>query len=179
MTFFHAFCTIMKKIKTIQLTEEILLWLVDLIKAPVKAFFDVPYCYAPKRRYYSAIESLQRGKFIKKENKNIVITKKGKIKGWYLKWKIKKISIKNWDGKWRILFFDIPEFQKSLREKLRKRLIVLNFVRLQDSVWVTPLPVEKEIEVLAEILKIKNCIRYVVTNELNFDEDLKKKFFTK
>lgn len=170
----------MDKKQVKNLTEEILLWFVDVIKAPAKAFLDTPYKnYIPKRKFYSAMESLQRGKYVKKEGKSFIITKKGKIRGWYIKWKIKKISIKNWDGKWRILFFDVPETKKSLREKLRKKLIIFNFVRLQDSVWVTPLPVEKELEELLKILEIKGFIRYVVTKEINFDEDLKKKFFTK
>lgn len=49
-----------------------------------------------------------------------------------------------WDGKWRLVMFDIPEKDKSLRDKLRRYLTARHFGYLQNSVWVSPDPFEIE-----------------------------------
>lgn len=168
----------MKKQKLKNMTEEILLFLIDMVKAPAKAFFETPYkCYVPKKKIYPILYSLKKTGYVRKEGENFVITTKGRIKVWYTKWKLKKIDIKRWDGKWRVLSFDIPENKKRLRENLRRKLVSLNFTRLHDSVWITPLPIEKEIDQLSQILGIKYFIRYMVVQKMNFDSDLRKKFF--
>ncbi|MEW6407335.1 MAG: hypothetical protein AB1465_01460 [Patescibacteria group bacterium] len=160
------------------LTEEILLFLEAIIKAPIKAFFDTPYkCRVYKKTFYPRIKSLEKSGYVKRNKKFLYLTNKGKLKAWYTKWKFRKIDIKNWDGKWRIFSFDVPENKKWLRENLRGKLIALNFVRLHDSVWVTPLPIENEIEQLLQMLEIKYFVRYMIVEKINFDEDLKKKFF--
>ncbi|MEW6407989.1 MAG: CRISPR-associated endonuclease Cas2 [Patescibacteria group bacterium] len=164
------------------LTEKFLSFLADTITTPIEAaeaFLNTPYCYTPKRNIKPFFASLQKSGYIKKEKRGFKLTKKGKIKNWYTKWKLIKIDIKNWDGKWRILFFDVPEKKKRLREKLRRKLIMYQFIRLQDSVWITPLAIEKEMEMLSQILEIKYFIRYVITDQINFDADLKKKFFNR
>ncbi len=45
---------------------------------------------------------------------------------------------RTWDGKWRLALFDIPEVRVALRAKLRRRLCVLGFGYLQNSVWISP-----------------------------------------
>jgi phenylacetic acid degradation operon negative regulatory protein len=160
------------------LTEEILLFLVDVIKAPIKAFFDTPYkrrIY--KKTFYPRISSLEKSGYIKRNKKVVYLTTKGKIRAWYTKWKFKKIDIKKWDGKWRVLSFDVPENKKRLRENLRRKLTALNFTRLHDSVWITSLPIEKEIIKLLQMLEIKYFVRYMIVEKMNFDKDLRKKFF--
>lgn len=84
---------------------------------------------------------------------------------------------KPWDKKLRIVFFDIPETKKAWRQWLRLELISLNFIKLQESVYVGkyPLPqsfyeeinqqgidkhifviTAQEIDKQAEILKLFN-----------------------
>jgi phenylacetic acid degradation operon negative regulatory protein len=53
-----------------------------------------------------------------------------------------------WDGKWRMVIFDVPELNRPLRAKLRKRLIDEKFGCLQQSVWITPRPCEQMINEL-------------------------------
>lgn len=168
----------------INLTKKILLSLLNAAKTPaealIKTFLETPYKgfhFIPKKQFYPRFVSLERAGYIKRNDKFISLTQKGKKKALYVKWQIKKINIKNWDGKWRVISFDVPEKKKRLRENLRIKLRSFNLYRLHDSVWVTPLPIEKEIDELLEILEIKYFIRYMIVEKINFDKDLKKKFF--
>jgi len=47
-----------------------------------------------------------------------------------------------WDGIWRIVAFDIPESLERLRAQLRRRLREHRFGWLQNSVWISPRPVD-------------------------------------
>lgn len=51
-----------------------------------------------------------------------------------------------WDGYWRVVVYDIAEEKSRLRDRLRHELRRLGFKFVQKSVWLTPLPVEKELE---------------------------------
>ena len=48
-----------------------------------------------------------------------------------------------WDGIWRIVAFDIPEIDASLRTKLRRKLHAHRFGWLQNSVWISPDPIDE------------------------------------
>ncbi len=162
------------------LAKEILLFLLHVAKTPYVAFLTTPYkSYIPKKKYYQKIIDLKNAGYVKREGKYLKLTPKGKQKALYVKWGLKKINIKNWDGKWRMISFDVPEKKKNLRECLRRKLQYLNFAKMQDSVWVTPLPIEREIGELLQILEIKYFVRYIVVEKINYDADLRKKFFTK
>jgi len=54
-----------------------------------------------------------------------------------------------WDGRWRLVIFDIPSGQNAEREWLRRYLRARDFGCLQNSVWVTPDPMEEEQRTLA------------------------------
>jgi DNA-binding transcriptional regulator PaaX len=45
-----------------------------------------------------------------------------------------------WNGQWEIIFFDIPETERTLRNTLRKKLRAEKFGPLQQSVWLRPDP---------------------------------------
>ncbi len=49
---------------------------------------------------------------------------------------------RGWDGCWRIVAFDIPESAKALRARLRRRLHEHRFGWLQNSVWISPDPID-------------------------------------
>ena len=49
---------------------------------------------------------------------------------------------RHWDGIWRIVAFDIPETSSALRARLRRRLREHRFGWLQNSVWISPDPVD-------------------------------------
>lgn len=45
---------------------------------------------------------------------------------------------REWDGRWRMVIFDVPEADRKLREKIRRRLFSEHFGCLQQSVWISP-----------------------------------------
>jgi phenylacetic acid degradation operon negative regulatory protein len=55
-----------------------------------------------------------------------------------------------WDGRWRLVIFDIPSGQNAEREWLRRYLRGRDFGCLQNSVWITPDPMEEEQRTLAK-----------------------------
>ncbi len=44
-----------------------------------------------------------------------------------------------WDSQWRMVIFDIPEVNREARYQIRRLLVELGFVQLQQSVWLHPL----------------------------------------
>lgn len=72
---------------------------------------------------------------------------------------LKKLSEKNWDGFWRLVIFDISEIDRKTRDFIRRRLKEWGFVMWQESVYISPHPLEKEID---EFLKTKKLFPKVV-----------------
>ena len=56
-----------------------------------------------------------------------------------------------WDGRWRLICFDIPMSENKQRLKLRRYLRQRGFGYLQNSVWVTPDRLEREVKFLQTI----------------------------
>lgn len=43
-----------------------------------------------------------------------------------------------WDGQWHMIIYSVPETERALRERLRKKLAWFGFGPLTASVWVSP-----------------------------------------
>ena len=67
-----------------------------------------------------------------------------------------------WDGKWRLIFWDIPEKRKSIRDLLRNKLKQLGFVRWQKSVWASK---KNCTEILREFIKSAGIEDWVLVVE--------------
>lgn len=83
---------------------------------------------------------------------------------------------KKWDGKWRMLVFDISEKRKETRDKVRRTLISIGFVRLQNSVWVYPYDCEDLITLLKADFKIGKDLLYVIADKIENDKVLRLAF---
>ncbi len=59
-----------------------------------------------------------------------------------------KCWARQWDGQWRLVLFDVPTRQNSQRERLRRYLRDKGFGYLQNSVWISPDPLEQERQIL-------------------------------
>jgi DNA-binding transcriptional regulator PaaX len=81
-----------------------------------------------------------------------------------------------WDKKWRVIIFDIPEYRKNLRDKLRKTLVYIGFCKIQNSVWVFPYDCEDLLILLKADFKIGRDVLYLVVDKLEGDEDFKEAF---
>jgi len=83
---------------------------------------------------------------------------------------------RRWDKRWRVLIFDIPEYRKNLRDRVRRTLESIGFVRLQDSVWIYPYDCEDLIALLKADFRIGKDILYMIVEELEGDKYLKEHF---
>lgn len=85
---------------------------------------------------------------------------------------------KVWDKKWRMVIFDIPEKKKLAREALRSKLKDLGFVKLQDSIWITPFPCENEIKLIKLVFNLSDFwLDVILTNSIGFRDYQFRKFF--
>ena len=83
---------------------------------------------------------------------------------------------RRWDKKWRVLVFDIPEKRKSLRDKIRSTLLMIGFVRLQDSVWVYPYDCEELITLLKAGFHVGDDVLYMIVDTIESDSSLREHF---
>ena len=83
---------------------------------------------------------------------------------------------KRWDKKWRVIVFDIPEYRKKLRDKLRHMIGRIGFERLQDSVWVYPYDCEDLIALLKADFHVGNDIIYMIVDSIENDRYLRLTF---
>jgi len=106
--------------------------------------------------------------------KFLELTKKGEIELLMAQAWLDKPA--KWDGKWRVIFFDIPENANAKRHKLRRLLLANNFLKLQESVYISPYPLNRS---AIDYLKQSGLIGFIRIGrfeELDDDTDLKKKF---
>jgi CRISPR-associated endonuclease Cas2 len=99
----------------------------------------------------------------------------------YLQYEQQKAALqlqgkKRWDKRWRVVIFDIPEYRRGTRDKLRLTMQNTGFYRLQDSVWLYPHDCEDFIALLKADLKIGNAILYMVVEKIENDTKIKTHF---
>ena len=58
---------------------------------------------------------------------------------------------RSWDGKWRMVSFDLPEKHNASRVRLRRYLKDRGFGYLQNSLWISPDPLEKDVKKLSAL----------------------------
>jgi len=81
-----------------------------------------------------------------------------------------------WDGRWRLVMFDIPETQRTLRDRLRRELSKLGLGILQASVWISPNDIKEEIEEIGKNLSLSDSIRFFeVTRNKTLDRNIIEK----
>lgn len=71
---------------------------------------------------------------------------------------------RKWNKKWVILIFDIEEKSRKLRNILRNKLKNIGFGMLQQSVWITPLPIAKD---MTEFINNNSFKEYVFILEVS------------
>jgi phenylacetic acid degradation operon negative regulatory protein len=71
-----------------------------------------------------------------------------------------------WDGKTRMVFFDIPETERKLRDETRFSLIDLGFVIWQRSVFISPHMVEAEVLSRAKKLGLEKQVDIILFDRL-------------
>lgn len=66
--------------------------------------------------------------------------------------------IQKWDGKFRMVTYDIAEDKRRERDRLRRILQLSHLRKWQNSVWITPYPVEGLLKKLKS-LNLDSCIQ--------------------
>lgn len=81
-----------------------------------------------------------------------------------------------WDHRYRMVIFDVPERRKSDRERLRRLMRELGFLRVQDSVWITPYECEELVALLKADLRIGKDVLYIIAEAVENDGWIQKHF---
>ena len=122
-----------------------------------------------RRSLYQAIRDFERDRLISyREGRGgiitMVLTERGKQRA--LIFHIDEMKVKkpaHWDGKWRIVFFDIPEKKRRVRDALRNKLSDLGFKELQHSVHIFPYPCKDEIDFIVEFFEARRWVYFLET----------------
>lgn len=121
-----------------------------------------------RNKIKKALYTLNKGGFIKKEKlgklKGYELTAKGQIRLAYLKVRqLKKSKLPQ--GQYLIIFFDIPEKIRKVRNIFRFSLRELGFEMLQRSVWITTYDVNKELNEVIKDCQIEKYVKSLVAKE--------------
>ena len=134
--------------------------------------------YGSSREFQKHISRFKESGYLQERNGKLYVTEKGRIKiiKNLLKDKSKKEKSK-WDKKWRGIIFDIPEANRKERDFLRRELKTIGLIEVQQSVWLFPFDIEKELRALLKLWKtdFKGDIRFILIEKMN-DKDLKERF---
>ncbi|HEY4496353.1 MAG TPA: hypothetical protein VJC04_03290 [Candidatus Paceibacterota bacterium] len=90
--------------------------------------------------------------------------------------KVKLKKPRKWDKKWRILVFDIDEKRRPKRDKLRRSLSSVGFMKLQDSVWIYPYDCEDFVALLKKDFRLGKELLYLIVEEIEGDSFLRQWF---
>ncbi|MEN2466291.1 phenylacetic acid degradation operon negative regulatory protein PaaX [Ornithinibacillus sp. JPR2-1] len=105
------------------------------------------------------------------------LTDRGKARMEEASKRIYKTEHPSWDGQWRLLVYTIPENKRHLRDELRKELVWSGFGLLSNSCWITPNPLEEQVNLLMEKYDIHEYVSFFNASYIgmNNEEDLVQK----
>ena len=131
--------------------------------------------------YRSTISRLIKGAILKKEDQSISLTDMGRREALFAFIEAESALYRpnffqKWDKAWRILFFDIPESKRRYRDYLRNTLRKVGFKEMQRSIWAYPYPVPSFLGELLLQKEIKPHVRFITTDSIDSDVDLRKMF---
>lgn len=84
------------------------------------------------------------------------------------RWAKMRLIDQKWDGKWRIVIWDIPEKRRMARDLLRYKLKWLGFKQLQKSIWITKKNCTQVLRDFIKQIGIKDWVRVIETDNLDF-----------
>ncbi|MDP3726744.1 MAG: hypothetical protein Q8Q96_00320 [bacterium] len=145
----------------------------------------LPMILAHTYKAWKEISSRDLGRIIKrlekqemiaireKDGKTLIeITEKGRKRLLKYDFENIKLKAKKRDGKWRLIIFDIPEGKKSARDVFRRKLLQMDCIRMQDSVFASAFPCRDEIDFLCHFLEISDFVTLVVLDKIERGEQL-------
>src|SRR3989344_2345432 len=83
---------------------------------------------------------------------------------------------RRWDKQYRLRMFDNPQTRRRTQDRLRELMTAFGFLRLQDSVWVSPYDCEDLIALVKAELKVGKDVLYAVVTEIENDGFIRQRF---
>ena len=83
---------------------------------------------------------------------------------------------RRWDRRWRLVMFDIPQRRKNVRDRLRALMRTCGFLRIQNSVWVSPYDCEELVALMKTDLRLGTSVLYAVVEEIENDRWIREHF---
>lgn len=83
---------------------------------------------------------------------------------------------KRWNRRWRMIMFDVPEYRREDRRRIRDFMRTVGFYRLQHSVWVFPYDCEELVALLKADLHIGKAVLYAVVEHIEGDRNVREHF---
>ncbi len=114
--------------------------------------------YRPKAISDATRRLLRKKWIVMRPGSRLMLTERGYAELLAYEFKEKTLENGTWDHKWRLLFFDIAEWKRSMRDRLRRTLKQYGFKQIQRSVWVYPF----ECRDILALLKLQQRIRQEV-----------------
>lgn len=121
------------------------------------------------------IKKLEKQKLVEigqEGDKGVVkLTENGRKK--VLKFGLESLVItkpERWNGHWTLVFYDVVNGRKTVREKLRHYLLCAGFYQLQESVYLHAYPCEKEIDFLRHFLGVAGEVRILFADKIENDQ---------
>ncbi len=128
------------------------------------------------RRYAKKLYYLRQEKYLIRNGDRDRLTPKGtRLLAESRLWELSIPTPKRWDGKWRLVMFDIPNDRRKRRDIFRTHLRELGLTLYQNSVWIYPYPLEKEITQIAEFHKLRGCVSFVTAEKISGEKYLLQK----
>lgn len=84
--------------------------------------------------------------------------------------------VRRWDKRYRLVMFDIPQYRRATRDRLRRVMRECGFLRLQDSVWIYPYDCEDLTVLIKADLRIGKDVLYAVVESVENDAWVKRHF---
>lgn len=112
-----------------------------------------------------SLRRLEKLGFVEIKKSKYELTEKGRELIGYVMSR-KKIKKQKWDGKYRVVIFDIPEKKKDIRDWLRWELNLMNYKKLQNSVFIGKYPLPDDIIKEVKKQKIGNCVNYLLVDKV-------------
>lgn len=129
-----------------------------------------------RERVYRSYQRLLKAGYLQRVNGRLRLTQKGEKELRRLNLRTSLAKPRSWDNKWRVVIFDVPEYRKSVREKVRTSIQAIGFLRLQDSVWIYPYDCEDFLTLLKADFKIGRDVLYMVVDTLEGDRWIRSHF---
>ncbi|KKT82545.1 MAG: hypothetical protein A3B99_00690 [Candidatus Yanofskybacteria bacterium RIFCSPHIGHO2_02_FULL_44_12b] len=133
-----------------------------------------------KKTCLSSLSRLKKSGFISPKGRSFLLAPEGKGDALAAfisaETELYREKIKKWDGKWRMVFFDIPEHKRRHRDYLRKALKLIGFKEFQRSIWIYPYHAPVFLKDLLFGEDISGHVRFVTTEHIDNDQDLKNIF---